>query len=247
MASAATIYQHLIIKILWKFEIFIKIWLEPYSWWTYRDESLLSPSKYSVDTSFIPVSARPLREKIKTISCVEIDTGTVKGNFPGRAVSNWWSVAPGHSIKARSREREREKTKSTLTKFPHSWMLWSIPEKVWAGFPLTDWKENIKKWHKIREDKAWFRYNRPDRLHFLKNQLSCGFVSIGEGVVNENLNYWLENVSLFLGFWSSFCRHPLLIDLVMWQIAALSLRQNESKNDGFCAVCGVKMELCCWW
>ena len=178
------------------------------------------------------------KREIKTKSCVEIDTGTVKGNSgPGGFKLVKCRTRPLYQSKIK---KERKKTKSTLTKFPDSWMLWSIPEKVWAGFPLTDWKESIKKWHKIRGDKAWFRYNRPDRLHFLKKQLSCGFVSIGEGVVNENLNYWLENVSLFLGFWSSFCRHPLLIDLVMWQIAALSLRQNESKNDGFCAVCGVK-------
>mgnify|MGYP007058655655 CR=1 FL=1 len=165
--------------------------------------------------------------------------GYSKGQFsgPGGFKLVKYRTRPLYQSKIK---RERKKTKSTLTKLPDSWMLWSIPEKVWAGFPLTDWKESIKKWHKIRGDKAWFRYNRPDRLHFLKNQLSCGFVSIGEGVVNENLNYWLENVSSFLGFWSSFCRHPLLIDLVMWQIAALSLRQNESKNDGFCAVCGVK-------
>ena len=136
--------------------------------------------------------------------------GTVKGNSgPGGFKLVKCRTRPLYQSKIK---RETKKTKSTLTKFPDSWMLWSIPEKVWAGFPLTDWKESIKKWHKIRGDKAWFRYNRPERLHFLKNQLSCGFVSIGEGVVNENLNYWLENVSLFLGFWSSFCRHPLIIN-----------------------------------
>ena len=105
-------YENFIIK------IFIKIWLKPYSWWTYSPLSLLSPSKYSVDTSFIPVLARLLREKSKQNRASKYFRnkcrnwhGTVKGNFPGRAVSNWWSVGPGHSIKARSRERERKKNK----------------------------------------------------------------------------------------------------------------------------------------
>ena len=130
------------------------------------------------------------------------------------------------------REREREKNEIYTHKVSTFLNSLKYPGESLNFFPTKELKKSIKKWHKIGGDKAWFRYNRPDRLYFLKNQLPCGSVSIVEGIVNENCYYWLENVSSFLGFWSSFCRHSILIDLIMWQIPTLSLRQSESKNDG---------------
>ena len=87
------------------------------------------------------------------------------------------------------REREKKKRNLHLQNFHILEFFEESRRKFKMDSHNVTGKRALKKLHKIRGDKAWFRYNRPDRLYFLKNQQLCGSVSIGEGIVNENLNY----------------------------------------------------------
>ena len=127
-------HENFITKII---KIFIKIWLKPYSWWTYRDLSFLSPLKYSVDTSFIPVLPRSLREKSKQNRASKYVRNT--WNWHGYSKEQFSRLCGFKLVKCRTRplyrseikrEREREKNEIYTHKVPLSWILWSIPEKV---------------------------------------------------------------------------------------------------------------------